>query len=505
MSRSAAPAPAGTPVHSTKVRIIGAEVGTDAYQAVLDQHHGVITQFLNAQHQRAQLSGLSQHKASIDTGQVTMMYHNNQGQDTLTVEVRTSGGEEKSEQSSGGYWKWAIVETVIPDIQGLTSFAMSAFMTPPPSNGQFGVALDHVTPFDLDKPPLCYPVDGADLGIFMGDVQNNDGVSSLLVDLRPFPGGVKFDLYGYINRYQDGTKSGPNTTAHYLAYRGKNAITAYTGNLIAHDGIHSAGPWPAPGDLSTSESNLQYRNVGTPHTTIANVELDWPETSAFTFQAVSSLPASFGSFTGAGGFTPQGPQYGGMSVTWTPGNMPTLSSFNVSGLIGAAGGLFSETTTFGADGLIKKVRGLGAMDSYANASTSFNPVALFGAGPTDSQGNYGFDFFDYTLYWIGDHPQVANYVYPSRDCPVSFIVLDDRPDALSNHFGSPLMENSYEWELSKKFPDRWKLKQLNTVHIPAIDPPVGPSTIADHFNMIKLGTVIINPKKGKGGIKFIAA
>jgi hypothetical protein len=66
-------------------------------------------------------------------------------------------------------------------------------------------------PIDTDKPPLSYPID--ELGTFIGNVQDNDYHASLRVDLRPYPGGVKFDLYGYIRRYQDGTKSGPNTTA----------------------------------------------------------------------------------------------------------------------------------------------------------------------------------------------------------------------------------------------------------------------------------------------------
>lgn len=89
MSKSQAPAPPGQPVHGTKVRIIGPEPGTPEFNAVLDNHQGQIDQFIRAQHQRAKLSGLSQHKASIDTGEVRMTYRNNEGQDTVDVEVST--------------------------------------------------------------------------------------------------------------------------------------------------------------------------------------------------------------------------------------------------------------------------------------------------------------------------------------------------------------------------------------------------------------------------------
>jgi hypothetical protein len=179
--------------------------------------------------------------------------------------------------------------------------------------------------------------------------------------------------------------------------------------------------------------------------------------------------------------------------------MPDPSTLNVGGLISAAGGVFTETTTFGADGIVKKVRGLGAMDSNASG-------ALNGAGPTDADGAWGISFFDYTLYFVGDHPTVPNYIFPERDCPVKFIVLDDGPDAMTNRFGSPFIDNSYRWEASKKYPARWPMKQIATIHMTAVDDSgfAFPSK-ANHYSMIKLGTVIINPRKGKGGIKFIAA
>jgi hypothetical protein len=67
---------------------------TPEFNAVLDAHNGQIQQFIRAQHQRAQLSGLPQHKASSSRDGVTLSYHNNYGQDTLTVEVHPKRLEE---------------------------------------------------------------------------------------------------------------------------------------------------------------------------------------------------------------------------------------------------------------------------------------------------------------------------------------------------------------------------------------------------------------------------
>lgn len=453
-------------------------------------------QFYQAQAQNSSLSILDFESTSADLDDgVRVTYTRNY--DLEIVELDVTGSSETKEQPGGKdeYWQWAIIETTIPDIQELTYCQMSAFMNPKPKNKQ-GLAKDKVLPYDTDKPPLSYAVDS--LVPSLADIANNDHVSSLLVDLRPYPGGVKFDLYGIIHKYQDGTKSGPNTSASFMAGRKAGSI-GQSGTW--HNSNGGSGAWYTSGDVSgRTVGGVDYSTS----TTIANVEADFPETNGLSFISHSQSSLNF-LYQAYGAFGASGPSYAGQSFTWTPGsgNMPTAASLNVSGLISAAGGLFSETTTFGADGIVKKVRGLGAMDYYTSGGST---IALNGAGPTDSQGNWGISFFDYTRYFVGDHPQVPNWIYPSRDATIRFAVFDGKaPDACSNQYGSPLKDNNFQWEESAKFPNRWKFKDFQqTAHMVAVDDPADTS-VTNHFGMIKLGTVIINPKKGKGGIKFTPA
>jgi hypothetical protein len=496
VSKSESVAPAGLPTHTPAIRIRGVATGSPQYNDIIDQYRGQLQQFHLSQQTQVRLSGQRYYKVTKSFPGATMTYQNNSGQETITLAVETTSGGEEEKVETAEYWKWAIVEVTIPNIMGLTTSVASAWMTPPPKHKE-GYAINKTHPIDTDKPPLSYPID--ELGKFISDVQDNTYHASLRVDLRPFPGGVKFDLYGYIRRYQDGTKPGDNTTATKRAGKKANNITSgsYSGTWTSVNGLIS-GPWPTAGDISgRTIGNIDWSNL----TTLANIQADFPETVGATFNSSVSQSTINFLYGAAGAFGAQGPGYGGTSFTWTPGSgaMPDPATLNVGGLISAAGGLFAETTTFGADGIVKKVRGLGAMDSNSSG-------ALNGAGPTDADGNWGISFFDYTLYFVGDHPTVPNYIFPERDCPVKFVVLDDGPDAMTNRYGAPLIDNIYRWETSKKYPNRWPMRQIATIHMKAVDDSgFAFPTKANHYSMIKLGTIIIHPRKGKGGIKFIAA
>jgi hypothetical protein len=480
------------------VRISGVETGSDRYNALLGQYQGVLAQFQLGQQQQVAISGQRYYKASRTMPGARMTYQNNDGQETITLELTTAGGEQEEKVESEEYWKWAIVEVTIPNIMGLTSSVASAWMNPPPKAKQ-GYAINKTHPIDTDSPPLSYPID--ELGTFLSDVQDNTYHASLRVDLRPYPGGVKFDLYGYIRKYTT-TGPGPNTTSAKRAGQRPSNVSSHSGTG-AKTMVGVPLNWFSPSDISGRTINtIDLSNS----TTLANFNLDFPATTGLPTNSVfqSTINFLYGP-VGATWGTVSGPSYGGLSFIWTPGsgNNPDPSTLNVGGLISAAGGVFTETTTFGADGIVKVIRGLGAMDYATRGGVD---VALNGAGPTDADGNYGISFFDYTLWWVGDHPTVTTNVFPARDCPVSFIVLDDGPDAMTNRFGSPLKDNTYRWEATKKFPNRWPMKQIGTIHMVAVDDSgFAFPTKANHFSMIKLGTVIIHPKKGKGGIKFIAA
>jgi hypothetical protein len=421
--------------------------GSPQYNDIVDQYRGQLQQFQLSQQQQVRLSGQRYYKASLALPGAHMTYHNNNGQETITLTVEATSGGEEQKVESAEYWQWAIVEVTIPNIMQLTTSVASAWMNPPPKNKE-GYAINKTLPIDTDKPPLSYPVD--ELGTFIDNVQDNDYHASLRVDLRPYPGGVKFDLYGYIRRYQDGTKSGPNTTSTKRAGQRPSNVSSHSGTgALTMNGVPLN--WFSTGDISGRTINtIDLSNS----TTLANFNLDFPDTTGLPTNSVfqSTINFLYGP-VGATWGTVSGPSYGGLSFVWTPGtgNNPDPSTLNVGGLISAAGGVFTETTTFGSDGIVKKIRGLGAMDYYTSGGTD---IALNGAGPTDANGNYGISFFDYTLWWVGDHPTVPNYIFPQRDCPVKFIVLDDGPDAMTNRFGSPFFDNSYRWEASKKFPDR---------------------------------------------------
>lgn len=487
MSKWSAPAPEGEPTHPTKIIVRGAKGA--AREDALAKYGGQIRHFHAAQQQQVGLSGQAQYQANNQWGPVSVTYQNNNGQERLVINIAEGGSSEEEETTSDAYWQWAILETTIPDMT-LTSAEMSAFMEPKPK-GKIGVAWDNVYNHDENnRPPLSYP-DTFNATFIEEIAGQTEQVSSLLVDLRDFPGGVKFDLYGFIHPYDDPdpTKLGPVKASTYRASNVALSITQdmYSDTWTSTSGL--TGKFMSPGDISGRQSpEVRYR-----FTTPALVNADFPETVGLSFFNTSTTSPY-------GAFGASGEAYSGSSHTWgSDANMPQVGS-KVGALISAAGGLFSETTTYYAGGFIKMVRGLGAVTYYQNASTGFQSVSLNGGGPQAALKNWGILFFDYKRFFTSTRDPLK--VYPSRDAPLRFAVFDSAtPDgytllqSVSGGFG-----NRRRWE-DRKRASRWKFLLLESMSIPGQDPPENP-TLENHLGMVRLGTVIINPRKGKGGIGF---
>lgn len=87
MSKWQAPAPAGEPTHSSKIRIKGVDAGSPEYTVLLNMLYGQIGQFQQSQQQQVNLSGQHQYKTTLSLPDAQITYQNNNGQETLWVEV----------------------------------------------------------------------------------------------------------------------------------------------------------------------------------------------------------------------------------------------------------------------------------------------------------------------------------------------------------------------------------------------------------------------------------
>jgi hypothetical protein len=333
-------------------------------------------------------------------------------------------------------------------------------------------------------------------------------VSSLLVDLRAYPGGVKFDLYGFIHSYTDPDNHGPATASFLRA--GRKRFPSLRLQALGRHQVRLSGVYANSTDIAARTID-SIRRVAIQ----SIIEDQFPETvgqpfASTTQGALNSDYQQQGPLDAIGGVgITWGPAYVGRSFTWSPGsgNMPDASSLDIAASIGAAGGAFTDTATYWDVGgtIIAKHRGLGYVTTYANASTGFWGINQGTAGPVDANGNWGYECYDYTSYHLATFSPIT--VYPTRAGPVRFAVFDGkepdgftRLDGVVDGFGS-----CRRWESKARgVGNRWPMKQIAVANIRSIDAPVSPTT-GNHFGMLKLGTVIINPRKGKGGIKFIAA
>jgi hypothetical protein len=503
VSKSRAPAPAGQPISGTKIRVHG--VDDNAAVEVLSKLQGAIKSFLGKNQQQVELSGHRQYAATMQVPGGSLHYKNNNGIETLDVHVEHEEGGGEEQQENPEYWQWAIVEITIPDMTK-TSAEMSAFMNPPPNNDKQGIALDGDAPYDPPPAPLAYPSTfggWTELQLLSGQ---SDQVSSLRVDLRPYPGGVKFDLYGYIHPYTDPDAHGDPVASFLRAGQKANSVTSASGTYHTTSGL--TGSYANGSDLSA-------RTIG-PVLRVAIqsiIEDQFPETIGQTFSGttqstLNSLFQNQGPALSVGGpGVAWGPPYAGQDITWSPGSGNMPNDYDTSGILGGGGGAFVDTATYWDVGgtIIAKHRGLGVVFSYGNASTGFQSIVQSG-GPIDANGNWAYDCFDYTAYYLVQYGP-APVTYPSRAGPIRFTVFDgEEPNAFTRLQGvSGGFGTRRRWEDSKRgVAKRWPMKQIAMANIRSIDDPADTSA-ENHFGMPKLGTVIINPRKGKGGIKFIAA
>jgi hypothetical protein len=125
--------------------------------------------------------------------------------------------------------------------------------------------------------------------------------------------------------------------------------------------------------------------------------------------------------------------------------------------------------------------------------------------PGRCQRQLGLQCYDYTSYYLATFSPIT--VYPTRAGPVRFAVFDGKePDGFTrlDRASATASARAGAGRAKRGVGNRWPMKQIAVANIRSIDAPISP-TIRNHFGMPKLGTVIINPRKGKGGIKFIAA
>lgn len=87
MSKSWAPAPDDQPVHSTKIRFKGVDTASPAYMVLLGMFSGKIGQFYRSQQQQVGISGQRYYKTGVNWGDARATYQNNEGQETVWVEV----------------------------------------------------------------------------------------------------------------------------------------------------------------------------------------------------------------------------------------------------------------------------------------------------------------------------------------------------------------------------------------------------------------------------------
>lgn len=503
MSKSQAPAPEGQPTHPTQLVVRGYPRGSPGYDDALAAHRTDLLHFVAKNEQYLSLSGLRSHRSQIKVPGATISYLNNEGQAQVVLQLEPGGGTPEEVVENPEFWQWALIEMTVPDMTK-TSAELSAFMNPKPKN-KVGVAWDNNINYDTKDPPIAYALgDGTKIATLTGQA---DQTSSLLVDMRPYRGGVKFDLYGYIHKYTDPTGQGAIYDSQKCAGL-RAAAGAQTASWTSVNGsLHTTGVSAADISGRVYEGTAYYRS---PIASQAQIQTEFPELVGKTFSGVSAGSFNF-LFGGSGVYgttVVNVPTYNGIQVTWTPGtgNMPRPTDVDATGLVTAAGGLYTETTTYyvgGGGTLIRKFTGKGAVTySYNGGTGLFTDEG--GAGPSDAMGTWGIACMDTIIYYISF--RLPLIVYPKRDAPVRFAVFDGkRPagftelDGIAGGFIS-----RYRWEDVKRGANRWKLRELpDKAHLISFDNPADTS-IGNHFGHVKLGTVIINPRKGKGGIKFKA-
>lgn len=108
------------PTHPTKVVVTGVPPGPAA-QAIIDRYQAPLRRFHSAQQQNVRLAqegGSRVHRSQQNWGDAVATYSNVFGQETMTLTVHPSVVEEVTRQPTGEYWKFTLVEMVVPDMIG---------------------------------------------------------------------------------------------------------------------------------------------------------------------------------------------------------------------------------------------------------------------------------------------------------------------------------------------------------------------------------------------------
>jgi hypothetical protein len=198
VSKSESIASEGQPTHVPAVRVRGIQTGSAEYNEIVDTYRKQLNAFHMKQQQQVQLSGQRQYKARLSLPGASMIYQNNEGQETITLEIApVAQGNPKEAPLVDEYFSWALVEFEVPGIASReTSYDMLALLT---STFKGQAVYARGSDYTTDK--ILRFAESYRGGRF---VENNPGDvsrSSLLVDMRKFdhPGNISVDIYAAVN------------------------------------------------------------------------------------------------------------------------------------------------------------------------------------------------------------------------------------------------------------------------------------------------------------------
>jgi hypothetical protein len=111
VSKSESVAPEGRPTHTPKIRIRGVEPGSEQHNALVDRYRGQLGQFHRKNQTQVRLGKHEQYASTKRIPGARMRYNNNQGHETITLEVDTIGevgGEEVAAPEN--FWDYALID-----------------------------------------------------------------------------------------------------------------------------------------------------------------------------------------------------------------------------------------------------------------------------------------------------------------------------------------------------------------------------------------------------------
>lgn len=497
MSKSRSVAPDGQPTHSPKIRIHGIQTGSPVYNTLVDQFRGRLGAFHERHQQQVRLSGNSQYKAKVSWPGVQAMYHNNNGQETITVMIDPVYLEEARLPPVPGYWDFAVIDFHMPELN-LTNASMLAVVRPvdvttirddavyPPQ----GVTNSSGWVVQDKSPVIAFAGDiGHDVTPFYtDDIVVTGQRLSLRVDLRVVHvegGALTFDLYGQVDGYRDERLPKAGETVVASVWR---AIAAPVGGTLADPYYHVQ-----LGGLGASE-------VWVRSGTAAKVAAAFPSLPAGIEGKTSVELAAHGRFIDTATWEASIPG-------WLGGKDPNawLGMFNNSLMSDGGDNSADWVVDYWAAG-IPKTRTL-AGHSWAGVGGPF--LAPVPEPPPGGDGStVSLSGFDRTELWC---PVV--FATPEAECIWSWKLFKGLiADAASRHrhdddnpeTGATGFLYYWQWESGEKYPVRWEMTEDDErITIPRQvtgeneSPP-----ISKFYGYTKIGTFTINPAVVGGGVAF---